>query len=376
MKIKSLTMIGIALLFFLCSQGMPPDSAAAEAATDIGANFACHEIARGVYAVIRKDPPGLMCDGNSGFIIAGDHVVVVDAPESTAAVIAALKKITAKPVKYVINTHWHDDHIIGNDLYKRQYPGVRFIAHEKARAYLPAQGLRNRQSMLKTAPEGLAYIKTLLQKNESFGGGPLADEERESLASDVKLVEQYLEVVPKAEIILPDLTPIGTMTLASAGRTIQIKSVGSGHTGGDIIVYLPREKILFSGDLVIWPVPLVGQDQSCVLEWGSTLERLIALRPARIVPGHGRVLNDISYMQLLARLFLSIRQQTEKAYREGKTLAEARQAVELDEFKRQIAGDSKLKRLLFDYYVSGPSLAAAYRQLAERNEAEAPAAEN
>src|SRR5215218_1484562 len=82
-------------------------------------NFEVQKLAEGIYAVIRKDLPGLMVDANNLFIINDDDVVVVDAngaPAITKEVLAALRKLTSKPVKYVINTHYHDDHIRGNQV--------------------------------------------------------------------------------------------------------------------------------------------------------------------------------------------------------------------------------------------------------------------
>src|ERR1043165_5176764 len=81
------------------------------------AKFDVVKLAEGVYAAIRKDPPGFAVESNSVFIIRDDGVCVADAQSNTATtrmVLAALRKLTDKPVKYVINTHWHDDHIIGN----------------------------------------------------------------------------------------------------------------------------------------------------------------------------------------------------------------------------------------------------------------------
>lgn len=333
---------------------------------NVAANFRVEQIAKGVYALLRNDPPGLMCDGNSGFIVNDDHVIVVDAPESSREVIKAIKKITDKPVKYVINTHWHDDHIIGNQVYKEAYPNVEFIAHSSALTYLPEQGLKNRNAMLQSAPGGLAYIKTLLEKGESFGGGKITEEEKESIKSDIKLVEQYLEVVPKAEIILPTKTFQDSLTLESKNRIVKLISFGGGHTAADIIVYLPNEKIVFSGDLVIHPIPLVGGEQSLIKEWSRSLNKIIDLNSNAIIPGHGDVLCKTDYLKQMSSLFDFIYNEVNRFVNEGKTLEEIRKQIVLDEFKKQFAGDSKLKQILFDYYVKGPAVTAAYKEVSKK----------
>ena len=100
--------------------------------------FKIVKLSDGVYAAIRTEPPGLTVNGNSVFIINDDDVVVVDTtltPGTAREIIAEIKKLTNKPVKYVINTHWHDDHIMGNAAYREAFPGVEFIAHSATRDY-------------------------------------------------------------------------------------------------------------------------------------------------------------------------------------------------------------------------------------------------
>src|SRR5689334_46827 len=121
--------------------------------------FSVERLADGVYAAVRTDPPGLMVDANSLFIVNDNDVVVVDAPEASVQMIAALRRITGKPVSYLINTHWHDDHVIGNAAWRKAYPGIRFIAHASLREYLPTTGAKNRAAMIKGAPQFAAQMQ-------------------------------------------------------------------------------------------------------------------------------------------------------------------------------------------------------------------------
>jgi cyclase len=332
-------------------------------------NFEVQKIAEGVYAVVRKDLPGLMVDANSVFIINDDDVVVVDtngAPSTTREVLAALRRLTSKPVRYVINTHWHDDHIIGDPVYQEAFPGVEFIAHARMREYLPGQGAVNRKNFLQGAPSALQSLKESLAKNRSITGAPLSAEERESYASDIRLAELALAEAPGTRLTLPTITLEERLTLHRGDRVIDIRHLGSGHTGGDIVVHLPREGIVITGDLVVWPVPLVGSEQSHIGDWSATLEKLRALKPSVIVPGHGPVMRDDSYLKLMASLFASVKQQTEAAVARGETLEQARKSVSLDELRKQFAGDSPVRKVLFDVYVAGPSVAAAFREASRK----------
>jgi cyclase len=336
---------------------------------NVAGNFEVQKIAEGVYAVIRKDLPGLMVDANNVFIINDEDVIVVDAngaPAITRQVLAALRKLTNKPVKYVINTHYHDDHIRGNQVYREAFPNVEFIAHSFARDYLPNQGAINRKNFLEGAAGFLKDLKGMLAENKSLLGGEMTVEERDSLNSDTKLVELVLSEGAQAQTILPTITVENRMTLHRGNRIIEISHPGHGHTGADLIVHLPKEEILITGDLVIAPIPLVGNPQSNIGAWTLALEKLIALQAKTIVPGHGQIMRDNSYIKLLASLFASIKQQTEAAVRRGETLEQTRKSVNLEEFRKQFVGESRVRKISFNMYVAGPAIAAAFREATEK----------
>jgi cyclase len=327
--------------------------------------FEIVKVAEGVYAAIRREPPGLTVNGNSIFIINDDDVIVVDTtltPASARAELAALRKLTSKPVRYVINTHWHDDHIMGNQVYRDAFPQAEFIAHANTREYLPTTGLENRKQALSERgyPGFIAYLRSRLQKNESVFGGPLDAEERATYASDIKIAEQYMAENASVQIILPTITLEDRLTLHRGARTIEILYLGRGHTSGDIVVHLPGEGVVMTGDLVIWPVPYVGNPQSHPKDWSTTLEKLLSLHAATIIPGHGPVLKDDSYVKLMSRLFASMSGQVEAGVARGLTLEQLRKSVSLTEFEKLFVGDSRVRRDIFGSYVMGAGIAAAF----------------
>jgi cyclase len=339
------------------------ETSPARDSTAVAANFELRELADGVYAVLRIDPAGLMVDANSLLIVNDDDVVVVDAPVSTPAVIAALRTLTDKPVSAVINTHWHDDHITGNAAYRAAWPDVEFIGHARMLEYLPGQGAKNRASMIEGAPGGVADLRSCLESGTSIAGVPLTDEERASYRSDIALVEQYLAVVPGSAVVLPTTPVTDRLVLTRGARTIEVFLPGAGHTAADLAVYLPNERILAAGDLVIHPVPLVGRDQSHVTTWGPALDRLAALDARLIVPGHGPVLTDTSYLALMARTFRTVSEGVTAALARGVPPDSLRREVPLTDLRNAYAGDSALRGVLFDVYVAGPSIGAVLREL-------------
>jgi cyclase len=328
--------------------------------------FEVVKVADGVFAAIRKEPFTLTTNANSVFIINEDDVIVVDTtltPGTAKELLAALRRLTNKPVKYVINTHWHDDHIMGNQVFRDAFPGAEFIAHAQTREYLPTTGLSNRKQAISEQgyPGFIKSLRSQLEKNESLFGGPMDEEERAAFTSAIQIAERYMAENPGAQIVLPTVTLEDHFTLYRGSRTIDIRYFGRGHTSGDIVVHLPKEGVLITGDLVIWPVPYVGSPQSHPGDWSTTLEKLVALRPTAIIPGHGPVLRDDAYLKLMARLFASIKQQVEAAVARGENLEQTRKSVNLDEFRKLFAGDSRMRRLIFANYVRGPAVEAAFR---------------
>ena len=166
-----------------------------------------------------------MVDANNVFIINDDHVIVVDtngAPSITKEVLAALRRLTGKPVKYVINTHWHDDHIRGNQVYRNAFPGIEFVAHASMRDYMAGQGAANRRSFLEGAPKSIELLKDCLRQNKSLPGGDLSREERESYQSDVSLAELVISEGASAGTVLPTIAVEQRLTLFRGDRIIDI----------------------------------------------------------------------------------------------------------------------------------------------------------
>jgi cyclase len=332
-------------------------------------DFEVQKIAVDVYAVIRREPPSLWFNPNTVFVVGKKDVIVVDtniSSQHTREVLAELKKITDKPVRFVINTHWHEDHIIGNRVYREAFPNVKFIAHKSTLADLPTVGAANRKGTLENGAGFVKLLKSSIEKGENLAKQKLTDEERLGYSSDIRLVESYLAEAPNFEIILPDITVENRLELDDGKRKIEIFFLGRAHTAADLVVFLPKEKIVACGDLIVYPVPLVGST-AYPLEYAATLENLLKLNAKTIIPGHGAVMRDDAYARLMIRLLQSIKQQTQASFSRGETLEQMRKSVNLEEFRKSFAGDSQHKSFIFENYVFLPATAAAYGQMKEKN---------
>ena len=331
-------------------------------------NLKVEKIAEGIYAVIRTEPPSLWFTPNNVFIIGKKNVIVVDSnltSEHTREVLAELRKLTDKPVKYVVNTHWHEDHIIGNRVYRDAFPSVQFIGHRSTVTDLPTIGETNRKGSLQNGRGFVGLLEGRLEKGENLAGQKLTDEERLGYASDINLVSMYLAESKNFEIVLPTVLVDERLDISQDKRRIEVRYLGKAHTGADLIVYLPDEKIAITGDLIVHPVPLVGST-SFPLEYGATLEKLLALDANILIPGHGPVMRDAAYLKSMIGLLNSIKTQTEASVARGESLEQMRKGIDLERFRQTFAGDSQHKSLVFRNYVTMPATAAAHRQLAAK----------
>lgn len=339
-------------------------------------NFKVEKIADGIYAVIRTEPASLWFTPNNVFIIGTRDVIVVDSSitsEHTREVLAELRKLTDKPVKYVVNTHWHEDHIIGNRVYRDAFPGVQFIGHRSTITDLPAIGEANRKASLQNGRGFIGLLEGKLEKGENLAGQKLTDEERLGYTSDINLVTLYLAESKNFDIVLPTVLIDDRLDISHGKRRIEVRYLGKAHTGADLVVHLPNEKIVITGDLIVHPVPLVGST-SYPLDYAATLEKLLALDAGIMIPGHGPVMRDPAYLKSMIGLLGSIKRQSKAAAARGESLEQMRKIIDLEEFRKTFAGESQHKSLVFRNYVTMPATAAAHRQLAER--AKVPSASN
>jgi len=335
------------------AQGVAPDS------------FVVQRIADGMYAFVRREPPAMALNSNSVAIVTDSDVIVVDAEFTAAAargVIAALRHITSKPVTYVVNTHWHDDHTAGDRAYLDAYPNAHVIAQVNTASAMRTIAVANRTVQLEQGPAAVARIRHLVTVDSTLAGGRLSAPERASYLTTIALFDEYVHEAPTFRAVFPDVTFDDTLTLvrtfAGRARTIELHYYGRGNTEGDAVVFLPRERILVAGDLVVAPVPLCFNSHP--REWIAALNRLLALRPAVIVPGHGPVMTDVTYMTRVRDLLVAAVAATDSARARGLTLVQTHAAVQLASFRTTFAGSDPLVNSLWNSWTLQPLVSAAY----------------
>ncbi len=314
------------------------------------------KLAEGIYTIRHKDAPDTFPQGNTTVIIGDREVLVVDScylPSSAREDIADIRKWTNKPVRYLVNTHWHFDHTMGNGAYSDAFPGLSIIAHiETAR-----QSAGYNPGWFERFPKRGDRLKQVLDSGKDGNGKVLTESERKEYATAIAGIapvqEEFRSVVDRT----PTLTFDSEMRIDLGNRQVHILHLGRGNTAGDAIIFLPKEKIIMTGDLVVHPVPYMFGGYPAA--FGGTLRRLDQLNFDTMIPGHGEVMrteNARAYVRLLIEFIEAVTQQVSaEAHRVGSGAANlpavregVQKNIDVALWRQRFAGDNKEEQDAFD----------------------------
>lgn len=273
-------------------------------------SFDIVKVSEGVWAAIPKQ--GVPVGSNGAFVVNDDDVLVVDThyrPSYARELLGEIKKLTPLQVRYVVNTHWHNDHTQGNQAYINAWPkGVEFLSHTNAREDILAKAIPSIKDSLLALPKQIAD----LEKQAAAASG--ADAER--LLAQAADRKAYLAELRQIEITLPTLTFDRSAVLHKPSREIQLLYFGRGHTRGDVVVYLPREKVAVMGDLLTAGIPFARDAYPS--EWADTLAQVAKLDIQKVVPGHGGVKEGRKIIEDRVGFLRDLVAQVKKGASEGK----------------------------------------------------------
>ena len=284
------------------------------------------KVAEGVY-LFRTSPYGDvgMC-GNSVAILSGDGVLVFDSgaiPETASAILSEIRKLTPKPICYLVNSHWHWDHWGGNQVFQEAFPGLQIVTHEKTREQMITVEPRwNDDGLRVQLPQ---YLDALERKLADFRAQSASASEISGLQELLQADRNFYDQKLKQHRTYPNVTFSDTMTLWLGTREIQIRHA-RGITAGDTYLYLPAEKILVTGDLMLNPYPFaIGG--SYPAEWLKTLESFAVLQPALVIPGHGEARRDAGFLEGNRSLFQEAIRLVKESRAQGLTLEQTRDSI-------------------------------------------------
>jgi len=222
--------------------------------------------------------------------VVDDHV----SPAAAWVLLEEIKEVTNKPVTTVINTHFHFDHAHGNQIFE---PNVQIIGHEFTRRMLLSNstGMPLYQNYLTAMPGQIEDLR----KRVASEADPAA---KAKLQTQLQVTENNYASQKELKLTPPNVTLTTQMTLYRGSREIQIRYLGRGHTAGDVVVYLPNEKVVMTGDFLT--AGLSNLSDSYPDEWVASLDALKKLDFDTVMPGHGEAFTDkakIDYFQAYLR---------------------------------------------------------------------------
>ncbi|WP_409250867.1 MBL fold metallo-hydrolase [Bacillus sp. SCS-153A] len=246
-------------------------------------HFTLKELAKGVYAAIAK--PGGGAVGNAGFVDLGDHLLVFDSFNTQQAaedLKAAAESLTGKKVSWLINSHWHGDHIRGNQVFEECSIISTKITREKMAEKHPSRMQKQKEDI-----EGLhTYITSLKGKNE------------EHSLEQISFLEQIALSLPDLKLVLPTNTFLKEFVFHGTEKTAVLMTMRRAHSVCDSLLFLPEDKVVFMGDLLFVGSHPAVFEESDVDNWLKILEHVKTLDFTIAVPGHG-TMGEKGHLQLL-----------------------------------------------------------------------------
>lgn len=324
------------------------------------------EVAKGVFVGGREDPLRYPVVANTTIVIGKKGVLVFDGGGYAAQgeqVLAKIRAETKKPVTHLVISHWHGDHHRGAFPIIEAFPDAEIIAHRFTCAAM-ADGPERRVEGGEAKLDGTyAAVGDAAAKGKWFDGSTLSNEEKAYFTRMVADFPEYQTQLARMKVTAPTRATDGALEINLGGRKARLIYSGPGNTMGDLALYLPKEKILATGDIVVAPTPYGFGSYPC--DWARVIREFSALRADMIVPGHGAIMTDKSYLNQLASLLETVAGQAEAAKD-----AENPPVIDYSAIEESFTQGDPVKARLFDMFFKEPIAAAAF------NEAKGESAKN
>jgi cyclase len=276
---------------------------------------------------------------NSVVVVNENDVLVFDTdtrPSTARLILAEIRKITDKPVRYVVNSHWHPDHWSGNEVYAKAFPELEIIATEQTREFM--QNVAEAWPARFTAELNKRKTAFAEESSSAKQGDPasLTREQRTRDEDDLRTYAIFVQEAVGLHRIYPTLTYADTLTLYHGGREFRFISV-TGDAEGTTVLYLPQEKVLITGDAVSFPIPYITPPPS---RQAKSLAMLAQLDVDVIIPGHGPAFHDKTFLNLERELIEAVIKGVHGALQKGMlSLDEVQHTVTAEELRVKFTHD-------------------------------------
>jgi len=314
-----LVVIGAMFVVAIAAQSRQPAGTAHN-----GKAFKFNKVRESIYHAVGTG--SLAVVGNSSFIVNDNDVIVVDDHVSPAAawvLLEEIKEVTNKPVTTVINTHFHFDHAHGNQIFA---PNVQIIGHEFTRRMLLSNsiGMPLYQNYVTGLPGQIDGLRKRIASEADAAA-------KAKLQTQLQVAENNLASQKELKPTPPNVTLATQMTLYRGSREIQIRFLGRGHTAGDVVVFLPNEKVVMTGDFLT--SGLSNMSDSYPEEWVTSLDALKKLDFDTVLPGHGDAFTDKAKIDYFQAYLRDVWSEVSRLKKEGVSAEEAAKRADLTKHK-------------------------------------------
>lgn len=344
--VQSQLMIGLALAVVI---GTGTVHAYEPSAPVEGYAHVLHRLAPGMHVLAQREPFHVQPLGNVALIEQSDGFVVVDTGGTPAAgrrVVEAVRSLGPAPVKAIVLTHWHGDHVLGAAAILREWPEARVIAT------LPTwQAAQSGLGTYRDLPKLQAALDRARDAYQAKAADPsIAAAERDRFAHAAREVSLYAGQFDDDGLVEPTELVSDRLELTDSHNPVSVVHMGPANTPGDLIVLLPRQKIAVVGDMLVAPVPFAFDVEPA--PWAAALRRIIEWGPQWIVPGHGAPMQDTTYASRIADWLCVAQRRANVLLDHGGNDGGAAR-INLDDQVLVIAGaDPWLRRWARDYWVT------------------------
>jgi cyclase len=294
----------IAIGWLLCASGYAKE------------NVETAKLAEGVYARI-ANPDGDAVS-NSGIIVLDHCVLIFDTHytlEAGQGLKDAVRSITSKPIRFVVNSHSHADHTHGNQI----FPDAQIIGSTAARREVMQSDLPLLNRMMGSGRAQLEKMRKEIGNDES-------SVDRAKKLREIKALEDKLQAMSRLKILPPFITLDDGLTIQDGKQEVQISFLGPGHTDGDVVLFLPSLKIAFAGDL-FFESAIPNVQDAHMLQWMKTLEAVLNIDADTFVPGHGKPASKKNIAAFLA-YFEDLKSMIQPAVDRGDSLEQVLQDMQ------------------------------------------------
>ena len=320
------------------------------------------QVADGIFAFIADEPKTGVVQGNIVLVIGDNESILIDSgqyPTLAEQIAKEVSALTPKPVRHLINTHWHGDHILANHVFRKHFPGLKVLAHAETKKFAD-KNYADWEKQFSSFPAMIKTIRERVAAGKRSDGTPLTEAEKFSYTVDSDYLEAAIPSLAGGKYDPADVTFTRQVTLYLGKKEVRVLNLGPGNTPGDAIIYVPDTQTLITGDIVVFPTPY--SFGSYHTEWIGVLNEMIKMNPQQIVPGHGPVMKDTGYLKILISLLEDLRTQVHAAVQQGLTLDDTRKKVDLSKWNKQLAGTDRYRQRAFHEFFETPAVAQAYKE--------------